>query len=641
MTLVSHERQVSQGHTNVIQELLQELYEKYSDLHEGKVADYIPELAKACPDDFGIVVATSSGRVYEVGTTRKSFTIQSISKPFIYALGLKMFSRDFMASKIDVEPSGEAFNAISLHPETGKPRNPMINAGAIAASAQICNADLEGAERLMLDYFAELAAHSLQIDEAVYLSEKHTGHRNRAIGHLLRNFDIIESDPEPALDLYFRQCAISVTCRDLAVMASTLACQGRNPLTGRHPLTPEITVRVLALMGTCGMYDFAGQWLVDVGIPAKSGVAGGVMAVIPGRLGIATYSPPLDGYGNSVRGIAVCRELSQGVGLSLFNQYSQADSTIRRSYRGSQRISRRWRTDRESLILAPHRDEIRIIHVQGVLDFGGVEQLAAELVKLGPEVHILVLDMAHVTECPLESSDLLDRQLCALEDAGVEILLSRASRLPLVNNRDWNISALVSAYEHLDSALQAAEDLLLSRYAPATPSASADTVAGVIDSSDGCAPSLAAEDPEPGFLEFIPYEHRTILAELMTQRTFLAGDRVIRRGEAGDELFLVRSGSFNIAIDLQSSDGSLSTTRLATFGPGMCFGEIAFIARTARSADIIALEPGACWVLHRDGFDDLSRDHPAVVISLLEALTCDLGRKLAETNVQLTLMEHY
>jgi glutaminase len=613
-------------HANVIQELLGELHASFSGVREGRVADYIPELAKACPDDFGIVIATSGGRIYEIGDTRKEFTIQSISKPFIYALALKTLSFDFMASKIDVEPSGEAFNAISLDPESGKPRNPMINAGAIAASAQICDADPSGALDRLLDYFESLAGRRLTINEDVYRSEKETGHRNRAIGHLLRNFNIIESDPEPALDLYFRQCAISVTCRDLAVMAATLACQGRNPFTGGQPLSHDITVRVLALMGTCGMYDFAGQWLHDVGIPAKSGVAGGVLAVIPGRLGIATYSPPLDNFGNSVRGVAVCRQLSVGVGLSLFNQYSQADATIRRSYQGSQRKSRRWRSDRELEILTPHRDKVRIIHVQGVLDFAGIEQLASELVRLSNDVRILILDLAHVTECPMESFDLLDRQLCSLEGNGVEILLSRAGRLPLVANPDWAITDRIDAYEHLDSALEAAEDLLLSWFDP-------QAAAGDPDRGDDLG--------EQGFLAPLSEEHRRILVDRMVRRAFVAGDFVIRRGDPGDELFLVRSGSFDIALDIKTGDGQCHSTRLATFGPGLCFGEIGFVAQTPRTAHIIATRPGECWVLHRSDFEALSASHPAVVIALLKALTCDIGAKLSQTSVQLTLMEHY
>ncbi len=614
------------AHANVILELLDRLHAKYSDLDEGAVADYIPELAKACPSDFGIVVATCSGRLYEKGVTRKPFTIQSISKPFIYALGLKMVSPQRMATKIDVEPSGEAFNAISLHPESGKPRNPMINAGAIAASAQICGADPAGAERLMLDYFSQLAGRHLQIDEAVYLSEKHTGHRNRAIGHLLRNFNIIEADPEPALDLYFRQCAIAVNCCDLGVMAATLACQGRNPFTGCHPLTPEICVRVLALMGTCGMYDYAGQWLYDVGIPAKSGVAGGVLAVIPGRLGIAVYSPPLDRFGNSVRGVAVCRELSRDVGLSLFHQHAQSDTTIRRSYRGSRRSSRRWRSDRERMILDRHRDEIRIIHVQGILDFGGIEQLAARLVRFEAEVRLLILDLAHVSECPPESSQLLDRQLCALRDEGVEILLSRASRLPLVHDPDWAIARQVTAYEQFDSALEAAEDLLLIWYGEEAVEAP--------DPDPG-------SPPAPGVLSSLPTQHRRALAGWMELRRFQAGDVVLRKGDPGNELFLVEAGRFNVATDVASEDGLTHTTRLATFGPGMCFGEISFLAGTPRSADIVALEPAACWVLHRHAFDQLRHSHPELVIDLLQTLACDLGRKLAQTSLQLTQMEHY
>ncbi|MEB3322272.1 MAG: glutaminase, partial [Synechococcaceae cyanobacterium] len=385
--------------------------------------------------------------------------------------------------------------------------------------------------------------------------------------------------------------------------------------------TAEICMRVLALMGTCGMYDFAGQWLYDVGIPAKSGVAGGVMAVIPGRLGIATFSPPLDHFGNSVRGVAVCRDLSRQASLSLFNQYTQPDATIRRSYRGSQRASRRWRSTGEQEILSSRRDQIHILHVQGVLDFAGIEQLAAEFVRLTEEVRVVILDLAHVTECPLESSYLLDRQLCTLEDEGVEILLSRAGRLPLVRDLDWKISRRVSAYEHLDSALEAAEEMLL---------------------AGACAESTEPEaEPEgPAFLDQIPPEHRQVLLERTAIRCFRPGDLVIQQGSPGDELFLVGSGSYNIAIDLVSG-GSLHTTRLATFGPGTCFGEISFVAGTTRTADIVALEPGECWVLHRRDFEELRQRHPEVVIALLQALTTDLGRKLAVTSIQLTQMEHY
>ena len=216
-----------------IQQILEDVYARFRDLREGRPADYIPELAKANPDDFGIVIATTDGRLYEVGDTAKDFTIQSISKPFAFGLALKLLSSDHMLAKVGVEPSGDAFNAISLHPVTGIPRNPMINAGAIATTALIWAHDPERAESLLLDFLSDMAGtrKRLSVDEDVFRSERDTGHRNRAIGYLLRNSDVITSSPEQALELYFRQCAVSVSCRDLAVMAATLACQGRNPIT--------------------------------------------------------------------------------------------------------------------------------------------------------------------------------------------------------------------------------------------------------------------------------------------------------------------------------------------------------------------------------------------------------------------------
>lgn len=609
---------------HVIQGLIEELHSRYADLDEGRVADYIPELAKACPADFGIAIATANGSLYEVGVTRKRFTIQSISKPFVFGLGMKLLTPERLSHKVDVEPSGEAFNAISLDPQSGKPRNPMINAGAIAISAQICAHDPDRAIDLMLDYFAKLAGRRLEVDEAVHRSESETGHRNRAIGHLLRNFNIIECDPEPALDLYFRQCAISVDCRDLAVMAATLACQGRNPFTGAQPLSPDVTVRVLALMGSCGMYDFAGQWLHDVGIPAKSGVAGGVLAVMPGRLGIATYSPPLDGFGNSVRGVAVCTELSRGVGLSLFNQYPQPGTTIRRSYRGSQRTSRRWRTEGETRLLQPHRDEIHILHVQGVLDFAAIEQLATALVGVQSDTRVLILDLAHVTELPFEAFHLLDRQLSLLLSHDVRILLSRASRLSIAAGADWQLADRVTFFDHLDTALEHAENLVIDRVAAEL------SVAG-----------KAGGDEDLGFLGRLPPRSRQALETLMTLRCFRSGEKVIRRGEPGHELFLVRSGRFSTRLEFIGMDGDSHSTRLATFGPGMCFGEISFISGSVRTADITAVDGGSCWVLERSDFDALRERDPSAVIDVLQALTCDLGRKLAQTSVQLTLMEHY
>ncbi|EAQ76575.1 MULTISPECIES: glutaminase A [unclassified Synechococcus] len=610
---------------DVIEGLLADLHRRYSLLEDGAPADYIPELAKANPSDFGISITTVDGRVYEVGDTRKPFTIQSISKPFAYGLALKLFSGEYLATKVGVEPSGDAFNAISLDQKTGRPRNPMINAGAIATTAQIWNHDPHQAEALMLDFFSELAGRRLSIDQAVFQSERATGHRNRAIGHLLRNFGIIEDDPEDSLDLYFKQCSITVTCHDLAVMAATLACQGHNPFTGARPLTPEITVRMLALMATCGTYDFAGQWLYDVGMPAKSGVGGGVLAVVPGRLGISTYSPPLDVLGNSVRGIAVCNELSDSLGLSLFNQYPQTSSTIRRSYKGSQRQSRRWRAADQAKLLQGRRDAVRIVHAQGVLDFAAIERLLSELSEIMSDAWILVLDVAHVTELPEESRELFLNELTSLRRRGVIVLMARGRHLSLP--RTLSVAGGVEEmpqFDQLDQALECAEDLLLESRKDEDPD-----------------PPFSTEiDQTLGFLGMLQPTHRQTLADLMQCRNFAKGEHVVKKGDPGHELFLVREGRFTITVELRGSDGQTYASRLATFEPGMCFGEIAFLSGTPRTANVTADLDGSCWVLERHDFDNLRQWEPDAVTELLLALTRDLGTKLALTSYQLTLMEH-
>jgi glutaminase len=227
-----------------IEAYLHDLHARYRDLNTGTVADYIPELGKADPKSFGICVATIDGHVYEVGDTQLPFTIQSISKPFVYGLALGDRGKQAVIEKISVEPTGDAFNEISLAPDTGRPLNPMINAGAIAATSLVVgHSDADRWNRI-LALFSTYAGRDLELNEAVYRSEADTGHRNRAISYMLRNFDIIDQDPEPSLDLYFRQCSIEVTARDLSVMAATLATGGVNPLNGDRALEPSNSARL-------------------------------------------------------------------------------------------------------------------------------------------------------------------------------------------------------------------------------------------------------------------------------------------------------------------------------------------------------------------------------------------------------------
>lgn len=302
-----------------IQSLVDELHQEFLVLREGDVATYIPELAKAEPDRFGICLATVNGRVFEAGDCDVAFTIQSISKPFTFGLALEEVGAEVVFKRVGVEPSGDAFNSIQLQNGTNRPFNPMINSGAIAVSALLRAHYGADAFEIVLDRFSTAAGRKLSIDQSVYESERRTGHRNRAIAHLLLNFDMVQADAEAALDLYFKQCSILVTCRDLAMMAATLANMGSNPLTEENAFAVGTAKDILSIMLTCGMYDSSGQWAYRVGVPAKSGVAGGVIAVVNRQLGIGTYSPRLDEYGNSRRGTEVCVELSSRLALHVFD----------------------------------------------------------------------------------------------------------------------------------------------------------------------------------------------------------------------------------------------------------------------------------------------------------------------------------
>jgi glutaminase len=298
---------------------LQELHQLYHTIEDGAVANYIPELSLADPRWFGICTVTTEGQIFDVGDCDQLFTIQSISKAFVYGLALEDHGRDYVNSKVSVEPTGEAFNAIILDEATNRPYNPMVNAGAIATADLITGHGATERLKRVLDMFQRYTGRSLDINVPVFLSEKATGHRNRAIAYLMLNFGMVSDRIDETLDLYFQQCSIMVNARDLAMMAATLANKGVNPVTGERALDERYVQDVISVMLTCGMYDYSGEWAYRVGIPAKSGVGGGITGVVPGSLGIGTFSPPLDAKGNSVRGIKVFERLAQEFGLHIFN----------------------------------------------------------------------------------------------------------------------------------------------------------------------------------------------------------------------------------------------------------------------------------------------------------------------------------
>ena len=332
----------------------------------GALADYIPELASADPNKLALALSTVDGTVYTSGDDDVEFTIQSMSKPFAYALAIQHLGLDKVSEKVGVEPSGEAFNQISLDDKTKLPKNPMINSGAITTHSLIPHDDQVSRAENLRRFLSELAGRELSFDEQVYQSELKTAFRNLSIGYMLRTVGVLDEDPVEVVNGYIRQCAIKVTVKDLANMTSVLANGGIQAKTGKQLLDRKIVRQVLSVMMTCGMYDAAGDWLSAVGIPAKSGVAGGIIGVLPGQVGIAVFSPKLDEHGNSVRGVQIFERLSGDMGLHLMEGTPSAQTIVQRRY-------------------SPKQDDSIIIYeLVGALQFAEAEMLL-RIVQNEPE----------------------------------------------------------------------------------------------------------------------------------------------------------------------------------------------------------------------------------------------------------------
>ncbi len=296
---------------------LEQLLERFRSNLEGAVSAPSKALDDDEPGHFAVAMATAGGEIVSAGDDSQPFAIQSISKPFLYGLALDRLSREAVHRKVSVEPTTEAFNSLTELEEDHLPYNPMINSGAIAISAMLHHADPAQADAWMMGMFGDYLGRAARIHPSAADSPA-AAHRNRAIAHLLRHFEVIGDDIEGALTLYNRQCTVTADTRELALMAATLANGGVNPRTGRRAIRHEHVRDVLTLMFTCGMYDTSGSWAYSVGLPAKSGVGGGILAVVPGRMGLAVYSPRLDVHGHSVRGVALLRAWSSEWGLGVF-----------------------------------------------------------------------------------------------------------------------------------------------------------------------------------------------------------------------------------------------------------------------------------------------------------------------------------
>ena len=285
-----------------IAQVVQEAYTKYKNLDEGKNADYIKALAEVDPKLFGIAVVDKYGNIYEAGDVKKEVSIQSISKVFTLALVMSEKGDEFVKEKIGVNATGLPFNsiiAIELH--KGSASNPFVNAGAIQTTSWVAAKDSAQRWRKIAANMSTFAGRELKINEEVYKSELSDNKRNQAISKLLDAYGRMGSDPLEATTVYTKQCSMSVSAHDLAVMSATIANHGTNPVTKTQVIAAKYTPKIMAVMATAGLYDNAGEWLYTTGLPAKSGVGGGIIAIVPGEYGIAVVSPPLDEYGNSVR----------------------------------------------------------------------------------------------------------------------------------------------------------------------------------------------------------------------------------------------------------------------------------------------------------------------------------------------------
>lgn len=290
-------------------------------IKEGNVATYIPELGKVDPNQLGVTIVDTKGNQYSFGDSEKKFTIQSVSKPTALMLALMERGEEYVFKKVGMEPTGDAFNSIikleTIRPS--KPLNPLINAGAIAIDSMLFENNIQESFSRLIEFFRVLTANnSLWYNEKVYESEKSTGYRNRALAHFMKDSKVLEGDVEEVLDLYFRQCSIEVNCMDIARIGAIIAMDGVDPNTGEKLVPKRIARIVKTFMVTCGMYDASGEFAIKVGIPAKSGVGGGIMAAVPGRMGIGVFGPALDCKGNSVGGVKVLEYLSRELNLSIF-----------------------------------------------------------------------------------------------------------------------------------------------------------------------------------------------------------------------------------------------------------------------------------------------------------------------------------
>ena len=603
---------------SLLDSYLAELLEGLADVKGGEVATYIPELAKAHPGWLGVAIATVDGAVYVAGDADIPFTIQSVSKPFLYGLALETLGREEVLKHVGVEPTGNPFNSTVLDEINNRPFNPMVNAGAIAVTALVQGDTYAEKTATMLQMLERYVGHPVEIDEQTFRSEKETGDRNRAIAALMHESHMIEGGMNDVLDLYFSGCSVLVTCRDLAIMSATLANGGVNPVTGQRAITTEYVHDVITVMNSCGMYNYAGQWSYEVGIPAKSGVSGSIAAVIPGQMGIAAFSPPLDRFGNSVRAIAACKRIAEDFGLHVFRTPPSTASAIRRELSGDSVRSKRGRSPRQAEILVRSGARIRVIEAQGPLFFGSAERLARRIMGIGQEADYIIVDMRRVFTADPAARSLIKRLVRRMADEAAHLIFAHMPDDYLEDILPADVEGQL-VFADRDSALEWCEDDLLSAQ-------------GVGPETD----RIALEEIEL-FSGLSPSD----LQELQTiarQTEFAPGQAILAERDEAHHLSVILSGAASVRLRLAGRSMERSV-RLATVGAGATIGEMGIFGAHKRSADVIADRQTQCLAFYIDDLNRLARERPAIMHTIMSNVNRNLAERLRTANTEIRSLE--
>ncbi|WP_188803964.1 glutaminase A [Citricoccus zhacaiensis] len=651
-----------------VQDYLDRLVDQIRPVDEGTTYQAVPSAAAMDRNLFGLALTTVEGHCYASGDAEHPFSLQSISKAFTYGMALEDLGPVKVHEKIDVEPSGDPFNEISLQPGTGRPDNPMINAGAITTTSLIKGRG--GRDRIgrIVNTFSDAAGRDLKVSESVFKAEDKTGHRNRALAWLLRSFGILESDPEPSVQDYFRQCSILVTAKDLSMMAATLANQGVNPATGERVFSPQVVRWVLSVMSTCGMYDDAGTWAIEVGLPAKSGVGGGLLVVVPGQMGVGVFSPPLDEHGMSVRGGVAIKQIATDFGLHYGDVPPLGRSTIRARYDLSEAPSSVPRSVEALQALEEHGPECRIIEIGGDIGFAEAETLARAAVGLPASVRTLVVDVRKVDDFGKAAARMLThvvrnfledrRDLILVDDdtALTQSLLDYAADTedgalpdPMPETTTWSTPAGSTAGGAGTSGGNAGgggadsftSDAAVSDLAPADLDADGTAEASVEPEFRlFLSRSLALEwieqrmlarhapdlvptgDQEPTrspLLEMLNEEDALTLSAFMETRSYRAGQVIRRAGQPFGGIYFITAGQ----VELTSQGSGGRRYRQAYLSPGMIFGEIALGQAGRQLTTVRAMGPVTTRVLTAQVISALEESDPQLAIKLWSALARD------------------